>query len=152
MDPEPEYGVMSFRSLCEMGEGADTAALDRTEADLKPDDPINIQFTSGTTARPKGATLSHFENLTEADRLTIPIPLYHCFGMVMGVLGAVSKGAAMMFPGEAFDLAQTLDVMRRVNEEMNMNEVRIVGPESQIVPVGDKGELGTRGYSVMLGY
>nr|WP_245706635.1 AMP-binding protein [Ruegeria marina] len=72
---------------------------------------------------PKGATLSHFNivnntrfvtgriKLTEADRLVVPVPLYHCFGMVMAVLGCVSKGAAMIFPGEAFDPAATLDMI-----------------------------------------
>ena len=91
------------------------------EKTLKPGDAINIQFTSGTTGQPKGATLSHHNivnnanlltdriNLTEIDRLAIPVPLYHCFGMVMGVLGAVSKGAAMIFPGEAFDPKSTID-------------------------------------------
>ena len=176
-------------------------------------------------------------NLTESDRLAIPVPLYHCFGMVMGVLGAVSKGAMMVFPGEAFDAARTLDtlaaerctavygvptmfvamledlernprdltrlrtgimagapcpvdVMNRVTTRMNMGEVticygmtetspvsfqgfvddpiekrcetvgrihphlevKIVGPDGRIVPVGHQGELCTRGYSVMKGY
>lgn len=216
---------------------------------LDPAEPINIQFTSGTTGQPKGATLSHFNivnngsfvtdriALTPADRLVIPVPLYHCFGMVMGVLGAVSKGATMVFPGEAFDPAETLDaveaecatalygvptmfvamlqeldnahrdlsslrtgimagvlcpieVMKRVNRDMHMHEVticygmtetspvsfqsftddptekrcetvgrihphlqvRIVGADGNTVPVGEKGEIWTKGYSVMSGY
>ena len=82
---------------------------------MTPDDPINIQFTSGTTGAPKGATLTHHNilnngyfvglgmALTSSDRLCLPVPLYHCFGMVMGVLACVTHGAAMVFPGETFD-------------------------------------------------
>jgi fatty-acyl-CoA synthase len=89
-------------------------------ASLDPDDAINIQFTSGTTGHPKGATLSHFNivnnarfaaksmALTHEDRLCIPVPLYHCFGMVLGVLTATAVGAAMVFPGEGFDAEATL--------------------------------------------
>ncbi|MBY6139427.1 AMP-binding protein [Leisingera daeponensis] len=121
MAAEPGPGVLPFETLQEMSAGADTAALDAISAGLAPDDAINIQFTSGTTGLPKGATLTHFNivnnarfvtsriKLTGADRLLIPVPLYHCFGMVMGVLGAVSKGAAMVFPGEAFEPAAVLD-------------------------------------------
>lgn len=121
MAADPGPGVLSFETLQEMGAGVDTAALDALSAGLAPEEAINIQFTSGTTGLPKGATLTHFNivnnarfvtsriKLTEADRLLIPVPLYHCFGMVMGVLGAVSKGAAMIFPGEAFEPAAVLD-------------------------------------------
>jgi fatty-acyl-CoA synthase len=89
-------------------------------AELKPDDPINIQFTSGTTGLPKGATLSHrnilnngyFVGLAQrfepGDRLCIPVPLYHCFGMVMGCLAAVTHGATMVFPAPAFEPEATL--------------------------------------------
>ena len=82
---------------------------------LQFDEPINIQFTSGTTGFPKGATLSHHNilnngffigeamRLTPEDRLCIPVPLYHCFGMVLGNLAAVTHGACMVFPGEGFD-------------------------------------------------
>lgn len=94
---------------------ADPAALARAEAELLPDDAINIQFTSGTTGFPKGATLTHrniLNNglftaqtiaLTQHDRICIPVPLYHCFGMVLGNLAALASGAAMVYPGEAFD-------------------------------------------------
>jgi fatty-acyl-CoA synthase len=94
---------------------ADPAALARAEAELLPDDAINIQFTSGTTGFPKGATLTHrniLNNglftaqtiaLTQHDRICIPVPLYHCFGMVLGNLAALTSGAAMVYPGEAFD-------------------------------------------------
>ncbi|MEX0302447.1 MAG: AMP-binding protein [Leisingera sp.] len=121
MTADPGPGVLSFDTLQEMGAGADATALDAISAELLPEEAINIQFTSGTTGLPKGATLTHLNivnnarfvtsriKLTEADRLLIPVPLYHCFGMVMGVLGAVSKGAAMIFPSEAFEPAAVLD-------------------------------------------
>ena len=114
-------GLWSFEELNSLGGDPEKNRLVQIEKTLKPDDAINIQFTSGTTGQPKGATLSHHNivnnanllthriNLTEIDRLAIPVPLYHCFGMVMGVLGAVSKGAAMIFPGEAFDPKSTID-------------------------------------------
>ena len=114
-------GLWSFEELNSLGGDPEKKRLLQIEKTLKPDDAINIQFTSGTTGQPKGATLSHHNivnnanlltdriNLTEIDRLAIPVPLYHCFGMVMGVLGAVSKGAAMIFPGEAFDPKSTID-------------------------------------------
>lgn len=93
------------------------------DAALSANDPINIQFTSGTTGRPKGATLTHHNivnngwfvgramKLTHEDRLCIPVPLYHCFGMVLSVLACVSTGAAMVFPGEVFDAASTLSAV-----------------------------------------
>ena len=249
MDDQPGPGAFSFETLQSLGGPAQQLRLPEIDKSLGPDDAINIQFTSGTTGMPKGATLSHYNivnnaryvtdriGLTETDKLAIPVPLYHCFGMVMGVLGAVSKGAAMVFPGAGFEAAQTLDVlaserctalygvptmfvamlehldtnprdlsnmrtgimagapcpvevMQRVNSEMNMKEVticygmtetspvsfqsfvddptdkrcetvgrvhphlevKIVGQDGQIVPVGTQGELCTRGYSVMKGY
>ncbi len=242
-------GAHSFEQLRELGRSERKSSLPEIDGTIGPDDSINIQFTSGTTGLPKGATLSHRNvvnnaryvtdriNLTETDRLAIPVPLYHCFGMVMGVLGAVSKGAAMIFPGEGFDAEQTLDVleserctavygvptmfvamlenlerkarnlsglrtgimagapcpvevMRRVMSEMNMAEVticygmtetspvsfqsfvddpidkrcetvgrvhphlevKLVDDDGRTVPVGQKGELCTRGYAVMKGY
>ena len=117
-DPGP--GIYPFSKIETLGGEAERARLDEITESLTPDDPINIQFTSGTTGAPKGATLTHFNivnnaahtvgrmNFTEEDRLCIPVPLYHCFGMVMGSLGCVSKGAAMVFPGEAFDPEETL--------------------------------------------
>ncbi|MCV2447229.1 AMP-binding protein [Paracoccus sp. DMF] len=247
MQDDPGPGMIPFAEISARATPALLAGLDRIALD--PDEPINIQFTSGTTGQPKGATLSHLNivnngrfvtdriALTQADRLVIPVPLYHCFGMVMGVLGAVSKGATMVFPSEAFDPAQTLDaveaeratalygvptmfvgmlqeldnahrdlaslrtgimagalcpieVMKRVNRDMHMHEVticygmtetspvsfqsftddptekrcetvgrihphlevRIVGEGGATVPVGEKGEIWTRGYSVMSGY
>jgi fatty-acyl-CoA synthase len=210
---------------------------------------INIQFTSGTTGNPKGATLTHHNVLnnaryialamrfTEADSLCIPVPLYHCFGMVLAVLACVSTGARMVFPGESFDPEAALaavseerctalhgvptmfiaelahprfaefdltslrtgimagspcpiETMKQVVSRMHMDEVtiaygmtetspvsfqsstadplerrvttvgrvqphlecRIVDVEGRVVPVGEKGELCTKGYSVMSGY
>ena len=96
-------GLWSFEDIVELGEHASEQELCESENNLQHKDAINIQFTSGTTGQPKGATLSHYNivnnarlvteriRLTENDRLAIPVPLYHCFGMVMGVLGAVSK-------------------------------------------------------------
>jgi fatty-acyl-CoA synthase len=100
--------------------------LARREAELQFDDPINIQYTSGTTGFPKGATLSHhnilnngffigeFLKYTEVDRVCIPVPFYHCFGMVLGNLAITTHGAAMVIPGESFD---PLAVMRTVQDE-----------------------------------
>jgi fatty-acyl-CoA synthase len=100
--------------------GADEEALRARMAELDFDDPINIQYTSGTTGFPKGATLSHHNILnngyfvagllgySEADRVCIPVPLYHCFGMVMGNLGATNHGACMVYPAEVFNPEATL--------------------------------------------
>ncbi|MEX0350294.1 MAG: AMP-binding protein [Paracoccaceae bacterium] len=194
MDGPEGSGTYSFDELRNLGGPAQQLRIPEIDKTLSPDDAINIQFTSGTTGMPKGATLSHYNivnnaryvtdriNLTEADRLAIPVPLYHCFGMVMGVLGAVSKGASMIFPGEGFDASQTLDalakerctaiygvptmfvvmledlerhprdlsnmrtgimagapcpvdVMQRVNSEMNMGEVTICYGMTETAPV-----------------
>ncbi|MCE8519593.1 AMP-binding protein [Ruegeria pomeroyi] len=122
-DDTAQSGEWAFGEIARMGGAEHRDRLPELDKVLHPDDPINIQFTSGTTGQPKGATLTHRNivnnarfvtdriNLTEWDRLAIPVPLYHCFGMVMGVLGAVSKGATMVFPGEAFDPEQTLDTV-----------------------------------------
>ncbi len=242
-------GMFNFEEITKLGGPAQQLRLDSISQSLSPDDPINIQFTSGTTGTPKGATLSHFnivnnarfcvmaQGFSEMDRMCIPVPLYHCFGMVLGTLGCVSKGAAMVFPGEGFEPGKTLEtvsnekctalygvptmfvamlehsdfgkysyselrtgimagapcpveVMKKVVSQMNMSEVtiaygmtetspisfqssandsferrvatvgrihphvevKIVDEDGGIVPVGDKGELWTRGYSVMHGY
>jgi fatty-acyl-CoA synthase len=226
---------------------ADTAKLDAIA--LAADDAINIQFTSGTTGLPKGATLTHRNivnngwfvgecmKFTESDILCIPVPLYHCFGMVLSVLACVSHGSCMVFPGEGFDPLEVLsaveaehctalhgvptmfiaeldhpefkrfnlsslrtgimagapcpiEVMKRVVSDMGMREVtiaygmtetspvsfqsstddplerrvstvgrihphvevKIVDDKGQTVKPGERGELCTRGYSVMQGY
>jgi fatty-acyl-CoA synthase len=98
----------------------DPAALRRRQRELSPDDPINIQYTSGTTGHPKGATLSHHNLLNNAflvgqlcaitaeDRICIPVPLYHTFGMVLGNLGATTRGACMVYPAPSFEPGATL--------------------------------------------
>jgi len=113
-------GRDEWDSLVAAGRTADNTPLAEIEATLTPDDAINIQYTSGTTGFPKGATLSHHNILnngyfvgelcgyTENDRICIPVPFYHCFGMVMGNLGATSHGACMVIPAPAFDPAATL--------------------------------------------
>ncbi|MGW2993453.1 AMP-binding protein, partial [Streptomyces sp. NPDC001193] len=122
--PDLDFTVLletpEWARLLERGRGGDPADLARAAAELSPDDPVNIQYTSGTTGFPKGATLSHHNILnngffvgelchyTERDRVCIPVPFYHCFGMVMGNLACTSHGAAMVIPAPAFDPAATL--------------------------------------------
>jgi len=121
MGDTPTPGTLTFCELIEKGRvSLDPAALDARAAMLSAGDAINIQFTSGTTGHPKGATLTHRNvvnnaryiaramRLTENDSLCIPVPLYHCFGMVLSVLACVSAGATMVFPAEAFDPGATL--------------------------------------------
>jgi fatty-acyl-CoA synthase len=115
-------GSPQWQSMLEDGRRLDRRALDRIELDI--DDPINIQYTSGTTGFPKGATLSHHNilnngffvgelcNYTEADRICIPVPFYHCFGMVMGNLAATSHGACMVIPSPTFDPVATLEAVQ----------------------------------------
>lgn len=242
-------GTIPFDEVAGMGGTLHREQLAALSAALQFDDAVNIQFTSGTTGSPKGVTLTHHNilnngyfvgramRLTEADRICIPVPLYHCFGMVMGNLASVTLGATMVYPGEGFDPLATLrtieqekctalygvptmfiaeldhgefsnfdltslrtgimagapcpiEVMKRVNSEMNMGEVtiaygmtetspvsfqsavddpldrrvstvgrihphvevKVVDLDGKIVKRGERGELCTRGYSVMLGY
>jgi fatty-acyl-CoA synthase len=118
-------GFLNYDEAISIGNDTDSAQLERVGARLQPDDAINIQFTSGTTGLAKGATLSHFNilnngyfvgrgiGLTEHDRICIPVPLYHCFGMVMGNLAAITHGAAMIYPAESFDAASTLAAVHK---------------------------------------
>jgi fatty-acyl-CoA synthase len=243
-------GGADWGELLTGGAGVDAGRVGEISASLAPGDPINIQYTSGTTGFPKGATLTHRNLLnngylvgegvryTEADRVCIPVPFYHCFGMVMGNLACSSHGAAMVIPAPSFEPEATLracagerctslygvptmfiaeldhpsfgefdlsslrtgimagspcpvEVMKRVIDRMHMSEVGIcygmtetspvstqtavddpiskrvgtvgrVGPHLEVkvidpdggatVPLGEPGELCTRGYSVMLGY
>ncbi|MGC3872952.1 AMP-binding protein [Halomonas sp. GXIMD04776] len=243
-------GMMHWKTLLEQSDKITTEELAALQATLQFDEPINIQYTSGTTGAPKGATLSHHNilnngffvaeriGLTNEDRMVIPVPLYHCFGMVMGNLGCMTHGAAMIYPDHGFDPLTTLqavseeratalygvptmfiaelehpefehfdlgslrtgimagsicpiEVMRQVIDKMHMKEVsicygmtetspvslqtqtdaplekrvttvgtihphievKLVDPSTgAVVPRGEKGELCTRGYSVMLGY
>ena len=243
-------GMLGYAALMARGAATlDVQALDAASSALDCHDPINIQFTSGTTGNPKGATLTHHNvvnnarfvahamRFDERDALCIPVPLYHCFGMVLSVLACVATGAKMVFPGEVFDPVATLaaaseekcsalhgvptmfiaelevpqfaqfdlsnlrtgimagapcpiETMKRVVAQMHLSEVtiaygmtetspvsfqsstddpldkrvttvgrvqphlevKIVDTEGKVVPVGEKGELCTKGYSVMRGY
>ena len=118
-------GFFRFGEVADRADESQLEEVHRLAAVLQPDDPINIQFTSGTTGSPKGATLTHFNivnngffsgegmRLTEADRLCMPVPLYHCFGMVLGVLACVTHGAAGVFPGPGFDPGEVLETVSR---------------------------------------
>lgn len=113
-----------WNAFLDSGHGVKDGELTEREASLQFDDPINIQYTSGTTGRPKGATLTHHNILnngyfvgaalryTERDRVCIPVPFYHCFGMVLGCLACTSHGACMVIPDEAFNPTAVLDAIQ----------------------------------------
>ncbi len=117
-------GLWRWQDFMRFGDRVGNEELEQQRAALSAHDPINIQFTSGTTGRPKGATLSHHNilnnavcaaelmNFSNRDRLVIPVPLYHCFGMVAGTLVCVSQGATMVLPGAAFDPGEALTAVQ----------------------------------------
>ncbi len=110
-----DQGPLPFDALLKEPAPDHKRTLAQVQDGLRPDDPINIQFTSVTTGSPKGATLTHFnilnnghmvgcvQNLSEGDRVCIPVPLYHCFGMVLGNIACLTNGSAAIFPGEGFE-------------------------------------------------
>ena len=116
-------GTFAFEKIAHHGRPVDRARLQALSDLLQFDDPINIQFTSGTTGLPKGATLTHHNILnngyfigeimryTDQDLVCVPVPMYHCFGMVIGVLACMTHGAAIVFPGEGFDPLATLQTV-----------------------------------------
>jgi fatty-acyl-CoA synthase len=119
---QPE-AFLSWSQIVQMGDNSNTEKLRGREAGLSSDDPINIQYTSGTTGRPKGAVLSHHNIVNNAllvtdcmrmmpgERICVPVPFYHCFGMVMGNMGAVVKGCAVVVPAAHFDPLRTLEAV-----------------------------------------
>ncbi|NCE93086.1 AMP-binding protein [Pseudomonas sp. L13] len=123
LDPSPPPEFMPWSQLAALGAGVPPEQLHSRQASLHFDQPVNIQYTSGTTGFPKGATLSHHNilnngymvgeslGLTAADRLVIPVPLYHCFGMVMGNLGCITHGTTMIYPNDGFDPLLTLSAV-----------------------------------------
>ena len=122
IDP-PAAGMIGWSDFLQLGERISPDALSAREAELLPGDPINIQYTSGTTGFPKGATLTHrnlllnayyigdCQSFTERDRICIPVPFYHCFGCVLGTLCAALYGSAMVIPHEYFQPQATLEVI-----------------------------------------
>jgi fatty-acyl-CoA synthase len=122
---EAPAGAITWDEMCRRGESVDSEAVESIAATLNASDPINIQYTSGTTGFPKAAMLSHrnlllnayyigeCQRMSEVDRICIPVPFYHCFGCVLGTLCAVVYGAAMVVPAESFNPRDTLDAIEK---------------------------------------
>ncbi len=125
LSEEPHPGMITWKTLLECGERISDTELEERADELDPDDIINIQYTSGTTGFPKGASLTHFNivnnayivgdnmKFTSADRLCIPVPFYHCFGMVLSNMVCIIYGAAIILPAEYFDPAETLKAVEK---------------------------------------
>jgi fatty-acyl-CoA synthase len=124
MGEETTAGMLGFADVCRLGGDAERGLLHEVQSGLLAQDVINIQFTSGTTGTPKGAALTHHNilnnanqvaagmRLSEEDRLCIPVPMYHCFGMVLGKLACVTRGAAAVFPADAFEPGAVLETVQ----------------------------------------
>jgi fatty-acyl-CoA synthase len=124
MGEEATAGMLGFADVCHLGGEAERGLLHEVQSGLLAQDVINIQFTSGTTGNPKGAALTHHNilnnanqvaagmRLSEEDRLCIPVPMYHCFGMVLGKLACVTRGAAAVFPADAFEPGAVLETVQ----------------------------------------
>ncbi|HET8801204.1 MAG TPA: AMP-binding protein, partial [Marinobacter sp.] len=125
LDKDRHDGMWTWAEFIGFAGDVSQQELDKVQSQLQFDDPINIQFTSGTTGNPKGATLTHHNILnngyfvaesqlfTEKDRLVIPVPLYHCFGMVMGNLGCITHGSTMIYPSEGFEPKAVLQAVHQ---------------------------------------
>lgn len=125
LDTEEHAGMWSWAGFINLSSETSQEDVNTVQGQLQFDDPINIQFTSGTTGNPKGATLTHHnilnngffvgesQRLSEKDRVVIPVPLYHCFGMVMGNLGCITHGSTMIYPGEGFEPKAVLQAVHQ---------------------------------------
>jgi fatty-acyl-CoA synthase len=121
---QPRHGLLSWDQFLQLGDSVAPEQLDRRQAAIRPDDIVNIQYTSGTTGFPKGAMLTHRnlllnayyvgqrQNMTEQDRLCVPVPFYHCFGCVLGSLLCIVHGTALVVPAEVFDPLATLQALQ----------------------------------------